>query len=81
MRSSTWVTAGFAQKYAGPNGENIRCTSLLAYFCHSLSLNIHCLLDPDEEKRSWKENSGKYLEYRKDVEREFNANFNSVIYT
>ncbi|KAH0844043.1 hypothetical protein FOPE_08936 [Fonsecaea pedrosoi] len=25
VRSPTWITAGFAQKYAGPNGENFKC--------------------------------------------------------
>lgn len=25
VRSPTWITAGFAQKYAGPNGENFQC--------------------------------------------------------
>lgn len=25
VRSPTWITAGFAQKYAGPNGENFEC--------------------------------------------------------
>lgn len=26
IRSPTWVTAGFAQKYAGPTGRNFNCT-------------------------------------------------------
>lgn len=26
IRSSTWVTAGFAQKYAGPSGANFKYT-------------------------------------------------------
>ncbi|KIW78333.1 hypothetical protein Z517_08168 [Fonsecaea pedrosoi CBS 271.37] len=26
VRSPTWITAGFAQKYAGPNGENFKYT-------------------------------------------------------
>lgn len=25
VRSPTWMTAGFAQKFAGPNGQNFRC--------------------------------------------------------
>jgi cation diffusion facilitator CzcD-associated flavoprotein CzcO len=25
QRSSTWITAGFAQKFAGENGENFDC--------------------------------------------------------
>jgi hypothetical protein len=25
MRSTTWITAGFAQKYAGENGANFTC--------------------------------------------------------
>lgn len=25
VRNPTWITAGFAQKYAGKNGENIAC--------------------------------------------------------
>lgn len=25
VRSSTWITAGFAQNWAGPNGENFQC--------------------------------------------------------
>jgi hypothetical protein len=29
MRSSTWITAGFAQKYAGENGANFDCESSL----------------------------------------------------
>lgn len=26
IRSPTWVTAGFAQNWAGPNGTNFECT-------------------------------------------------------
>lgn len=25
IRSPTWITAGFAQKYAGPGGTNFEC--------------------------------------------------------
>jgi cation diffusion facilitator CzcD-associated flavoprotein CzcO len=25
VRSPTWITAGFAQRFAGPNGENTPC--------------------------------------------------------
>lgn len=25
VRNPTWITAGFAQKYAGENGENFSC--------------------------------------------------------
>jgi hypothetical protein len=25
IRSPAWVTAGFASKYAGPNGANVNC--------------------------------------------------------
>lgn len=25
VRSPTWITAGFAQKYAGPDGNNFEC--------------------------------------------------------
>lgn len=31
MRSSTWITAGFAQKYAGENGENFDCRLLSTF--------------------------------------------------
>jgi cation diffusion facilitator CzcD-associated flavoprotein CzcO len=25
IRTATWITSGFASKYAGPNGENFEC--------------------------------------------------------
>ncbi|CAM5999618.1 unnamed protein product [Sphagnum balticum] len=30
IRSPTWITAGFAQKYAGPGGTNFKCSSSIA---------------------------------------------------
>lgn len=29
VKSPTWITAGFAQKYAGPDGGNLQCTYLV----------------------------------------------------
>ena len=31
VRSPTWMTAGFAQKYAGPDGANFACESSCGY--------------------------------------------------
>ena len=30
VRSPTWITAGFAQKFAGPDGANFHCKSRLS---------------------------------------------------
>jgi cation diffusion facilitator CzcD-associated flavoprotein CzcO len=31
VRSPTWITAGFAQNHAGPNGENFACEAILVH--------------------------------------------------
>ena len=35
VRSPTWITAGFAQKYAGPDGGNFACMCLSKHACRS----------------------------------------------
>ncbi len=32
IRSPTWITAGFAQEHAGPNGANFECLSHLSSY-------------------------------------------------
>lgn len=50
IRAPTWITAGFAQEHAGPNGENIRCES----FNHLWRLNelIGGLQTPRSNRRT-----------------------------
>jgi cation diffusion facilitator CzcD-associated flavoprotein CzcO len=31
VRTPTWITAGFAQRFAGPNGANFDCESCLSF--------------------------------------------------
>ena len=78
IRSATWVTAGFAQKYAGEHGENFNCKDARHHglwdWLHVADLRS----DSDEQKKTFTEQPQKYLKYRKAVEKEVNQNFAMV---
>ena len=42
VKSPTWITAGFAQRFAGPNGGNFECKLLL----HPLSCLVFYFVCP-----------------------------------
>lgn len=73
IRSPTWMTAGFAQKFAGPNGSNFDCE-----FLSEEKLQIqyaHVCVDTEEQKKIMAEDPEYYLKYRKAVESEMNGGF------
>ena len=74
MRSSTWITAGFAQKYAGENGANFNCEYLTTH----PSIKTYVSTDTEEQKETFKKNPDEYLRYRKLVEAELNQRFRFV---
>jgi len=81
IRSPVWVTAGFAQEFAGKEGRNYECTCYLPnqiYFQHP---NQYCLhtLDTDEQKEYLRTHPEEYHAYRKMIESEINRRFHLIL--
>ncbi|EGC46868.1 flavin-binding monooxygenase [Histoplasma capsulatum var. duboisii H88] len=79
VRNPMWITAGFAQKFAGPDGGNFQCLLALEHCFHSskslLQLLTMALLDSEEQKEEWRRDPEKYRAYRKMIEHELNVRF------
>lgn len=78
VRTPTWITAGFAQKYAGPNGGNFECERDPL----TCVLEIHQLTrykDTPEQKKHFKEHPMEYLNYCKQIENELNQRFKFIL--
>lgn len=80
VRNPMWITAGFAQKFAGPDGGNFQCLLALEHCFHSskkslLQLLTMALLDSEEQKEEWRRDPEKYRVYRKMIEHELNVRF------
>jgi cation diffusion facilitator CzcD-associated flavoprotein CzcO len=79
VKSPIWITAGFAQRWAGEDGANFTCEQ------HSVSFEIALMTDPfpitdtKEQHEYLKQNPKKYLEYRKQIENELNQRFRFII--
>ncbi|KAG0652128.1 sterigmatocystin biosynthesis monooxygenase stcW [Hyphodiscus hymeniophilus] len=67
VRSPTWITAGFAQNHAGPNGANFECKLLQP------------LQDTPEQKKNFAENPLEYQNYCKQIEDELNQRFKFIL--
>ncbi|KAK5065111.1 hypothetical protein LTR84_000947 [Exophiala bonariae] len=75
IRSPTWVTAGFAQNWAGPNGTNFECMSILPACDKWLSLES----DSKEQKTKFEQDPLEYLHYCKQIESELNQRFKFIL--
>lgn len=74
IRSPTWITPGFAQKYAGPNGGNFEC--LYSGAVSRMDVRVDGLsLDTEKQKQLLRDDPEYYLKYRKAVEIEMNGDF------
>jgi cation diffusion facilitator CzcD-associated flavoprotein CzcO len=75
IRSPIWITAGFAQTWAGKNGANFRCECSLRRVLNRADTYV----DSDEQLKFLEQNPKKYLEYRKQIENELNQRFKFII--
>jgi hypothetical protein len=76
IKSPTWITAGFAQRFAGPSGGNFSCTFM--HLCRGATrlwgwdgiMRLHNLIisDSESQKEILKSKPDAYLEYRKMIE-------------
>lgn len=77
VRSPTWITAGFAQNHAGPNGANFECGYPDIFGI--LSQTLMCVIDSPEQKRYFAENPLGYQNYCKQIEDELNQRFKFIL--
>lgn len=75
IRSTSWVTAGFGQRFAGKNGANFDC-KVPRDVPQTLA---DCTADSEEQKRIFREDPKKYLLYRKNIESELNTRFRFIL--
>lgn len=76
IRSPTWITAGFAQQYAGPGGANFEC----GYSCASASRpHLTNFQDSTQQKEEWAEHPIRHLNYCKAIEQELNQRFRFIL--
>lgn len=75
IRSQSWVTASFGQRFAGKGGTNFKCE---ANFC---TIHDIYLTTPDSEKQKeiLRSDPEKYLAYRKKIESELNSRFRFIL--
>lgn len=77
VRSPTWVTPGFAQKYSGPGGTNFECKiSGRTDVCHML---IMICTDSEEQKEHFRNDPIEYQKYNKGIENELNVRFRYIL--
>lgn len=77
VRSPTWVTPGFAQKYAGPGGTNFECIESDP-LNHLLDWHITST-DSEEQKEHFRNNHTEYQRYNKGIENELNVRFRYIL--
>jgi cation diffusion facilitator CzcD-associated flavoprotein CzcO len=75
VRSPIWITAGFAQTWAGKNGANFRCK----YINTANAPPQLTPIDSEEQLKFLQDNPKKYLEYRKQIENELNQRFKFIM--
>ncbi|OAL38299.1 hypothetical protein AYO20_02358 [Fonsecaea nubica] len=75
IRSPTWITAGFAQKFASEGGGNFECTSPPP----STTGSMLTISDTPEQKQLFKDNPKLYLKYSKMIESELNQRFKFIL--
>lgn len=76
MRSPVWITAGYAQEFAGEQGRNFHSLSPKAA---TISARAYNFVDSEYQNAFLHEKLDKYLAYRKMIERELNQRFSLII--
>jgi cation diffusion facilitator CzcD-associated flavoprotein CzcO len=76
IRSPTWITAGFAQRFAGPGGENFSCKASFKMVRTQL---LTSYTDTEEQKRDFERDPEKLLKYCKGIENELNQRFKFIL--
>lgn len=84
IRSASWVTAGFGQRFAGKGGTNYKCM-FICVFCAPLNLakeatrGANQCVDNEKQREILRNNPEKYLAYRKKIESELNSRFRFIL--
>lgn len=78
IRSTSWVTAGFGQRFAGKGGANFKCNVLPIDYDSSLISRLS-LADTPEQKEIFMNDPHRYLLYRKNIESELNSRFRFIL--
>lgn len=86
IRSKTWITAGFAQRFAGVNGANFKCPSdhsrtppLTAALLELTIVPLASPADSDAQREILRNDPKTYLQYRKNIESELNSRFRFIL--
>ena len=79
VRLPTWITAGFAQKFAGPNVGNFHCESPQVLVKLRRYTGTDPELDTPEQQKAFAENPELFLKYSKMIESELNVRFKFIL--
>ncbi|KAK4701577.1 hypothetical protein P7C70_g4652, partial [Phenoliferia sp. Uapishka_3] len=80
VRSKTWITAGFAQRFAGKNGANFKCELSRLFFPFlDEELMRNSFADDDAQREILRNDPQAYLQYRKNIESELNSRFRFIL--
>lgn len=75
IRSPTWITAGFAQNHAGPNGANFEC-KIIYEVVEGLTESS---IDTAAQKEIFAQDPISYLHHCKEIESELNQRFKFIL--
>jgi cation diffusion facilitator CzcD-associated flavoprotein CzcO len=76
IRSPTWITAGFAQDWAGPDGANFECELITQCYAGA---STDSMADTQERRRQFEQEPLVYLDYCKQIESELNQRFKFIL--
>jgi hypothetical protein len=79
IRSASWVTAGFGQRFAGKGGSNFKCKDSLKAGPIKSQSEILTTTDNEKQKEILRNDPRKYLAYRKKIESELNSRFRFIL--
>jgi len=79
VKSPTWITAGFAQRFAGPNGGNFHCKSDVRKDRRGWRRALTVGIDTPEQQKRFAENPQLFLKYSKMIESELNQRFKFIL--
>ena len=81
IRSASWVTAGFGQRFAGKGGSNFKCSATpgTSSIKNEWKYIILTKADNEKQRQILKNDPQKYLAYRKKIESELNSRFRFIL--
>lgn len=79
IRSPTWITAGFAQRFAGPQGANFACESIERLGSLGTPCTDDVSPDTEEQKKTFRDKPELFLRYSKMIESELNQRFKFIL--